>query len=91
MSILPNKNRHDDCPVVIIDKLWKNRLHPVPGLYCACHGKLIKWLSDWDAQTLEDMGVENIGMLKVEQKIYDRRIQLLNRNKKLLTTEDLGL
>ena len=85
MNILPKSNiiinKHDKCQVVIIDKLWKNRLHPVPGLYCAEHGTLIKWLSDDAAQTLIDAGVEDLGMLKNEEATYNRRLRLLDMKK----------
>ena len=98
MTILPKSNviinKHDNCQVVIVNKLWKNRLHPVPGLYCAEHGNLIKWLSDSDADLLRKQGVEDLGMLKTEESTYQRRLRLLNKNKpqkKLLSLEDLGL
>lgn len=95
MNILPKSNviisKHDKCQVVIIDKLWKNKLHPVPGLYCADHGKLIKWLSDDAAQILEDAGVENLGMLKTEETTYNRRIRLLQENGPKTWAQSRGL
>ena len=79
MSTLSNSstenNEHDECEVAILRKLWKNRIHPVPGLYCAIHGKLIKWLSLRDARFLIDEGVEDIGMLPEEEVIYHERLR----------------
>lgn len=79
MSILPVSHivnrKHNNCEMVIIFKLWKNRYHPVPGLYCAEHGTLIKWLSDSDADFLIEQGVDDLGMLENEEKIYQERLQ----------------
>jgi hypothetical protein len=52
--------KHDNCPVVIIRVKHKYQ-GVIPGLYCATHGKWIKWLTPSHAQELIDMGVEDLG------------------------------
>ena len=67
MSVLPQSDvinsNHENCEVVIIYRLWKNKTYPTPGLYCAEHGKLIKWLSFSDADFLEfECNVRTLGL-----------------------------
>ena len=60
------KIKHDDCPVVIVERRFQGRDQLVPGLYCAHHVVHFKWLSRQDARELEAMGVENLGPVKGE-------------------------
>ena len=46
--------KHDKCPVEVRHKEFKGRPFPVPGLYCACHGTWIKWLSDEDYDLIKE-------------------------------------
>lgn len=55
---MKKKINHDNCPVVIVNRYFKGRPDLVPGLYCEPHAKLIKWLSETDAQELEQIGIE---------------------------------
>jgi hypothetical protein len=81
MSVLPNSekinSKHNDCEVVIINRLIKNQLHPKPGLYCENHGCLIKWVNYKEAESLKQLGVTDLGMVPEEQKIYNRRLRLM--------------
>ena len=58
MSFEDVLNSHNDCQVVIIPRYHKNRPRLVPGLYCQCHAKLIKWLNPEQQQELTALGVE---------------------------------
>jgi hypothetical protein len=66
MTIDKTLNKHDSCPVVIIERWHLNKPNPIPGLYCATHGKLIKWLNREHSDELETLGVENLGFIKGE-------------------------
>jgi hypothetical protein len=73
------ESKHEDCELVIIERLHKDKLHPTPGLYCEPHGCLIKWLSKPDFCSLIEFGVTNLGMLKDEQVVYERRLKLMRQ------------
>jgi hypothetical protein len=79
INLSKNYENHKECTCVIIERLHVNRLHPVPGLYCEKHSKLIKWLNPKDFKFLVRTGIKNLGMLKGEKEIYDRRVRLLDR------------
>lgn len=49
-----NFERHANCPVEIRFREFKNEQMPVPGLFCSCHSKHLKWLSLEDAYYLID-------------------------------------
>jgi len=89
MSFKDILDKHDDHTVVILPRLFKNRLEPVPGLYCEDCGKLIKWLSLELFEELLDDGVELLDMIPEEYNTLQRRIKLLEKNKvKNLKAED---
>jgi hypothetical protein len=69
-------NNHNDHTVVILWRLHKNKLDPVPGLYCQDCAKLIKWLSLDEAEELIQIGVEVLEMMKDEEAIWHRRLRL---------------
>jgi hypothetical protein len=81
MSFEDILDRHSDHTVVILWRLHKNKLDPVPGLYCNDCAKLIKWLSLDEAEDLVNSGVEVLDMIPEERTIWDRRISLLKRTK----------
>ena len=72
MSLIKSYPKHHSCQVVIIDRYVKGQAHLVPGLYCADHGKWIKWLSLKDADELVEFGVEHLGSLSAEKAMLDR-------------------
>jgi hypothetical protein len=81
MSFEDILDRHSDHTVVILWRLHKNKLDPIPGLYCNDCAKLIKWLSLDEAEDLVNSGVEVLDMIPEERTIWDRRISLLKRTK----------
>lgn len=54
--------KHLNCPVAIRFKNFKNRVESVPELYCVCHNKHIKWLTQQDADYLMASGVTTTGL-----------------------------
>ena len=68
MSFNDTLDRHADHTVVIIPRLFKNRIEAVPGLYCQDCAKLIKWLSTAEEQELVKSGVEILPMLEEERR-----------------------
>ena len=49
---------HESCNMIIKWKKFKNQSDLVPGLYCADHGNLVKWLSLDLARELIEYGVQ---------------------------------
>jgi hypothetical protein len=81
MSFEDILNNHNDHTVVILWRLHKNKLDPVPGLYCQDCSKLIKWLSLDEAEDLITYGVEVLDMIPEEEAIWHRRNRLLSAPK----------
>jgi hypothetical protein len=69
-------NIHNEHTVVILWRLHKNKLDPVPGLYCEDCAKLIKWLSLTEAEDLIDSGVEVLDMIPEEYATWQRRLRI---------------
>jgi hypothetical protein len=76
MSFKNILDKHADHKVVIIPRLHKNKLDPIPGLYCAECSSLIKWLSLDSAAELLESGVEGLDMLPHEETVWRRRLRL---------------
>jgi hypothetical protein len=81
MSFEDILNNHNDHTVVILWRLHKNKLDPIPGLYCQDCSKLIKWLSLDEAEDLITYGVEVLDMIPEEEAIWHRRNRLLSAPK----------
>lgn len=81
MSFEDILDRHNEHTVVILWRLHKNKLDPVPGLYCNDCSKLIKWLTLDEAEDLIKSGVEILDMIPEELAIWQRRRKLLERTK----------
>ena len=86
MSFQDVLDRHNNCDVVIIPRMWKNQIFPKMGLYCENHCKLIKWLGDWEYENLRS-DVEELSMTKEDEHIYHLRL----KKHKLIKLDDLGL
>lgn len=67
MSFNDVLNNHNDCEVVIIPRFVKGRPKLVPGLYCQCHCKLIKWLRPEEFKELSAAGVEVLEPVKADK------------------------
>jgi len=65
----PDEKRHKDCPVEIRYKMFSGSKGNVAGLFCSCHDKWVKWLTDKDAEYA-------IKELKVPVKKYTPRNNL---------------
>jgi hypothetical protein len=76
MSLEQILDRHNDHQVVIIFRLHKHKLNPIPGLYCHDCCKLIKWLSLDQAEELLAAGVDDLGMLPDEENLWQRRLKI---------------
>lgn len=90
MSFEDILNNHNDHTVVILWRLHKNKLDPVPGLYCQDCAKLIKWLSLDEAEDLIKAGVEVLSMIPEEETIWRRRLRLSQPVKNLKAGDLLG-
>ena len=84
MSFEDTLNKHNDHTVVILWRLHKNKLDPVPGLYCQDCAKLIKWLSLNEAEDLIKAGVEVLDMIPEEETTWRRRLRISEMNSKWL-------
>ena len=84
MSFEDTLNKHNDHTVVILWRLHKNKLDPVPGLYCQDCAKLIKWLSLNEAEDLIKAGVEVLDMIAEEETTWRRRLRISEMNSKWL-------
>lgn len=60
--------RHQDCPLSIRWKKFRNRDWPVPGLFCQCHDRLLDWLP-------ENIAYELIDQDKMPVEEYKPRIK----------------
>ena len=81
MSFEDILNNHNDHTVVILWRLHKNKLDPIPGLYCQDCSKLIKWLSLDEAEDLIAYGVEVLDMIPEERDTWQRRMRLISESK----------
>lgn len=90
MSFEDTLNIHNDHTVVILWRLHKNKLDPVPGLYCKDCSKLIKWLHLDEAEDLIQSGVEILDMIPEEYAIWQRRVELKKKVKNLKAGDLLG-
>ena len=81
MSFEDILDRHSDHTVVILWRLHKNKLDPIPGLYCQDCSKLIKWLSLTETDDLVKLGVETLDMIPAERAIWKRNLELAEQNK----------
>jgi hypothetical protein len=90
MSFQDILNRHNDHTVVILWRLHKNKLDPVPGLYCQDCAKLIKWLNLDEAEDLIQSGVEVLDMIPEEVAIWHRRLRLAKKVVNLKAGDILG-
>jgi len=75
MSFEKVLDKHNEHGVVIIPRMFKGRLDPVPGLYCEDCNKWIKWLTIDEASDLLDAGVEGLDMLPNEETIWRRGLR----------------
>jgi hypothetical protein len=48
------EKQHANCPVEIRIRQYPSDPEPVPGLFCSCHNKHLKWLSWSDTEFLLD-------------------------------------
>lgn len=90
MSFEDILDRHSDHTVVILWRLHKNKIDPVPGLYCQDCAKLIKWLSLDEAEDLIQSGVEVLAMIPEEETIWHRRLKIAQSVKNLKAGDLLG-
>jgi hypothetical protein len=90
MSFEDILDRHSNHTVVILWRLHKNKIDPVPGLYCQDCAKLIKWLSLDLAEDLIKAGVEVLDMMPDEENIWHRRLRMAESVKNLKAGDLLG-
>jgi hypothetical protein len=60
-------DHHHECEVVIIPRFHKGKPKLMHGLYCADHGKLIKWLSPEQSTECQQLGVELLEPVKQDR------------------------
>lgn len=80
-------DKHNDHSIFIRPKSHKNRADPVWGLYCRDCVKLIKWLSDREAVSLVDHGVDVEEPLRNECQITEKSQFPIN----ILVSEDMDM
>ena len=78
MSFEDILNRHNDCKVVMMPRMWKNKVWPTMALYCQDHVKLIKWLSDHQYGELRGL-VEELPMTKVDERDHHLRLKKIQK------------
>jgi hypothetical protein len=69
-------DHHHECEVVIIPRFHKGKPKLIHGLYCANHGKLIKWLRPEQSRECQQLGVELLAPVKEDRiKLMRQQIQ----------------
>jgi hypothetical protein len=78
---------HQNCPLSIRWKLFRNKKSPTPGLFCSCHDTFLDWLPDHIAYELIDVDRIPVEMYterkkKKRAKPSDSKVLKIGRTKK---------